>query len=298
MIRRASTNPEAGQVGVGTKLVEREGHLKPLSGFAYGEERTFSPVKFATIVPVSEEFLRANPDGLYSELAGKLSGAISRAVELAAFHNRNSLTGEPIQGTDANGSVIGSIPDDHKLQVNATDSLVEQILTGYDLIVSAEQKNFDFTGFAAHPQFRAKLATARDRLGNLAYATGVESKGPVNLTAQVGSFLGLPVAFGKAVSGRIGNNAGTDVKLIGGDFSQFAYGFADAIRIKVSDQAVVRGVSMWETNQVAVLAECTFGWYVNDPTAFVAWELATSGDKAKPAAASGGRKPAKDPEQA
>lgn len=275
VMRYGSTDPEAGQVGVGTAFDQREGYAKPLSGFAFGEEKSFSPIKLATIITVSDEFVTVNPEGLYGEIAPKLTAAVGRAAELACFHNRSALTGGALAGTSNNGSVVGGIPVGNQLTLDLSENLVDQILAGYDLVVNDEDKNFDFTGFAAHPQFRSKLAQARDRQGNLAFQAAGASlnlvQGPVNLRAGLGDLLGLPVAFGKAVSGRIGNYVGTDIRLVGGDFSQFAYGFADGIKLKVSDVATVRGVSMWETNQVAILAECTFGWYVNDASAFVAW---------------------------
>lgn len=224
LIRYGGTDPEAGQVGGGTSFQEREGQRKPLSGFAFGEEKSFAPIKIATTVVVSDEFITVNPEGLYTQLAGKLSGAIGRATELAAFHNRNALTGGLLSGTENNKSVIGSLPTERVLTMDLAENIVDQILAGYDLVVEDEDKNFDFTGFASHPQFRSKLAQARDRQGNLALsqneAGGVAmTQGPVNLRASLGNLMGLPVAFGRAVSGRIGNYAGTDVKLVGGDFS-------------------------------------------------------------------------------
>lgn len=279
VMRGGGTDPEAGQVGVGTAFQDREGHAKPISGFAFGEEKSFSPIKLATIVTVSDEFVTVNPEGLYSELAPKLSAAVGRAAELAVFHNKSALTGGALVGTATNGSVVGGLSATHKLTLDPALNLYEQILEGYELVVEDESKNFDFTGFASHPQFRAKLARIRDEQGNQVLTSGGGSslsltQGPINLRAQLGELMGLPVAFGKAVSGKIGNNADSGIRLIGGDFSQFAYGFADGIKLKVSDQTVVRGVSMWETNQVAILAECTFGWYVNDADAFVAWSNA------------------------
>lgn len=283
VIRHGGTDPEAGQVGVGTGFQDREGHRKPLSGFAFGEEKSFSPIKIATTVVVSDEFINVNPEGLYSELAGKLSGAIGRATELAAFHNANSLTGGALQGTSNNKSVVGELIANHPDRVLYLDldpadgdpNLVEQLLAGVDLVVDDENKNFDFTGWAGHPSMRTKLARARDVQGNLAFTANAGqlavTQGPVNINSTVGDLLGVPVRFGRAVSGKIGNHADSGIRLVGGDFSQFAYGFAQGIRIKVSDQATVDGVSMWQTNQVAILAECTFGWYVNDPEAFVAY---------------------------
>lgn len=279
VIRYGGTDPEAGQVGVGTSFQDREGHRKPLSGFAFGEEKSFSPIKFATTIVLSDEFVRnPNAQQFYSQLAGKLSGALGRQAELAAFHNRNALTGGELLGTSNNKSVVGSIPAEHQLVIDLDENLVEQILEGYNLVVDDETANYDFTGFAALPTFRSKLAIARDLQGNKVLTTSggtlTQEQGPISLRRQaLQELFGLPVAFGKAVGGRIGNYEGTDVKLIGGDFSQFAYGFADGIRIKVSDQATVDGVSLWQTNQVAILAECTFGWYVNDPNAFVSWSV-------------------------
>jgi len=60
--------------------------------------------------------------------------------------------------------------------------------------------------------------------------------------------------------------------MIGGEFQQLAWGFADNIRYKISDQVTLTDgtntISMWQTNQVALLVECTFGWVVNDLDAF------------------------------
>ena len=247
LIRYGGTLPEAGQVGGGTSFVEREGGVKPLSGFAFGEEKSFAPIKLATIITASEEFVTVNPEGLYNEIAPKLSAALGRAAELAAFHNRNALTGGLLAGTSNNGSVVGGIPVANQLYLDPALNMVDQIIAGYDLIVADEDKNLDFTGFASHPQYRGKLAQMRDREGNLALTQSggnlAVTQGPVNLKASLGDLLGLPVAFGKAVSGRIGNYAGTAYRLIGGDFSQLAWGFADGIKVKVSDQATSASVA-------------------------------------------------------
>src|SRR5690606_2147679 len=82
--------PEAGQVGNGTSLADREGALKPVSGYRYGTQKSFSPIKLAVIVTVSEEFARENIDGLYTELATQLPRAIARAADLAVFHNMDA----------------------------------------------------------------------------------------------------------------------------------------------------------------------------------------------------------------
>ena len=50
------------------------------------------------------------------------------------------------------------------------------------------------------------------------------------------------------------------------------YGYADGVRVKVTDTGVITSadgtqINLWQTNQVAVLIEVTFGWWV-DPDAF------------------------------
>lgn len=275
VIRYGGEDPEAGQVG-GTTLASREGATKPVSGFGFGTEKSFAPIKLATIVTVSQEFMNADPERLYSELAGKLASAVSRAADLAVFHNVSALTGAALVGT-TNNSFVNATTNRVELNFAAGTSLYDQLLAGVDLIVDQDDKTWDVTGFAADPTYRTKLARARDEQGNVILTQGASgglalTQGPINLNAQLGDLLGVPVAYGRSVRGRVGNYAGTATRMFAGDWSQLAYGFADQISVKVSDQATVAGVSMWETNQVAILAEATFGWIVNDTSAFVAFD--------------------------
>lgn len=266
--------PEAGQVG-GTTLASREGAEKPIRGIDFGTTKSFSPIKLAVIVTVSEEFARENVDALYTDLAPKLSGAIARAADLAVFHNRDALTGNALVGTSANQYVDKTTNRvELDLASTANPDLVAQLLAGVSLVEEDEDDNYDVTGFAAVPQLRAPLVTARDSNGNPVFQGGFPGSGSaINLNASFGSLLGLPVSYGRTVKGKLGAYAGTNVKMYGGDWSQLAWGYADQIRVKVTDQATVGGVSMWQTNQIAILAEATFGWYVNDPQAFVAYEI-------------------------
>lgn len=272
VIRVGDTFPEAGQVGNGTTLDDREGAKKPISGYKYGDEKSFAPIKLAVIVTASEEFARQNIDGLYSELATQLPRAIARAADLAVFYNLDALRGYPLKGTTDNG-YINATTNRVELNFHKDADLVDQILQGYDLVTGEDV--YDFTNFAALPSMRSKIVTRRDSNGNPVFVPGAfpGSGAEINVNANVGSLLGVPVTFNKLVGGKVGNvPAASKVKMFGGDFSQLVYGYADDIRFKVTDQAYVGGVSLWETNQIAVLCEATFGWYVNDAEAFVAYE--------------------------
>ena len=277
VIRTRGTFPEAGQVG-GTTLASREGAEKPLQGIGFGSEKAFSPIKLAVVVTVSDEFASYNPDQMYSELAGELTGAVARAADLAVFHNKDAITGADLIGTSASSYVNATT---NEVELNflpaASPDLVSQILSGVKLVEDEASggvsKNFRVNAFAADRGMRWPLITLRRSDGQPVFVGAVPSTGrDINLNADIGELFGLPIYYGNSVKGRLGAYAGSTAEMFAGDWSQLAWGFADQIRVKVTDQATVGGVSMWQTNQVAVLAECTFGWIVNDPEAFVRYK--------------------------
>jgi HK97 family phage major capsid protein len=256
--------PEVGQVG-GTTNESREGERKPISGVGWGS-RSFSPIKLATIVTASEEFVRTNPSGLFTQMQGDLAYAIGRGIDLAVFHGKQPLNGAALAGIDADNVLANTTNELFLDEPNA--DLFEQLLAGYDL-ASANTDN-EFSAWAADSRMRSRLARAmvvRDTNGNVA------NPGAVNLSADAGSLAGFPVYYGKAVGGDLGAAADSGVRILGGDFSQLRYGYADQVRVKVTDQATLtdgtQTISMWQTNQVAILIEVTFGWVVGDLDAFV-----------------------------
>lgn len=255
--------PEVGQVGAGTTNELREGYRKPLSGVAWGT-RSLSPIKLATIVTVSDEFARSNPQGLYTQVQSDLALAIGRGIDLAVFHGLRPDTGAALQGIDS-ANVLANTANAVALDGAGTD-LVDNLISMYDQAAAGDH---EFSGWAADTRYRAQLArmsVVRDANGNVA------APGAVNLSAGVGDLLGFPVQYGRAVAGDLGAATDSGIRVIGGDFSQLRYGFADQVRVKVTDTATLTDgtatVSMWQTNQVAILIECTFGWIVGDLDAF------------------------------
>lgn len=255
--------PEVGQVGVGTSNEQREGGVKPLSGTAW-DTRSFAPIKLATIVTVSEEFARTNPKGLYTQLQGDLAYAIGRGIDLAVFHGKSPLTGSALQGIDTNNVLANTTNYKNLTAGHVYDTLID----GYDL-VSADTHN-EFDGWAVDPRYRSTLVREgafRDNNGNV-------DPSRINLAARSGDVLGLPAQFGRAVGGDLGAAADSGIRVFGGDFSQLRYGFADQIRVKMTDTATItdansQAISMWQTNQLAILIEVTFGWVLGDKEAFV-----------------------------
>jgi HK97 family phage major capsid protein len=265
VIPTTTKRPEVGQVGTGTTNEQREGGLKPLSGTAWGS-KSFSPIKLATIVTVSEEFAKTNPSGLYTQLQGDLAYAIGRGIDLAVFHGKSPLTGNALAGIDTD-NVITETANEVNFPDTTTTSVYEDLLAGYDLV--SANSNFEFSGWAIDPRFRSTLVkegALRDSNGNIDPAR-------INLAASQGDVLGLPGVFGRAVGGDLGAATDSGIRVIGGDFKQLRWGFADEIRVKVTDTATITDgsatVSMWQTNQVAILIEVTFGWVLGDKDGFV-----------------------------
>lgn len=262
LIPTTTKRPAVGQVGTGTSNAQREGGTKPLSGTAW-DTRAFSPIKLATIVTVSEEFAQKNPAGLYTQLQGDLAYAIGRGVDLAVLHGKDALRGTALQGIDTD-NVIANTTNYKNLTAG---NIMEGLLDGYDLV--NQDSKFNFDGWAVDPRFRSTLARAsvfRDANGNI-------DPSRVNLNAGVTDILGLPARFGRGVGGDLDAATDSGIRIIGGDFSQLRWGFADQIRVKISDTASLTDgsntVSMWQTNQVAILVECTFGWVLGDKEGFV-----------------------------
>lgn len=257
--------PEVGQVGTGTSNAQREGGTKPLSGIAWGS-RSFSPIKLATIVTVSEEFARANVRGLYTQIQSDLAIAIGRGIDLAVFHGKQPLTGGALLGIDT-ANVLANTPNLVNFAANPATALYDDLLTGYELV--SDEHEFD--GWAVDTRFRAALARAgvtRDANGNIVDPRNLD------LSATQTSILGFPADYGRAVAGDLGAATDSGIRMFGGDFSQLRFGYADEVRVKVTDTATLvdatgASISMWQTNQIAVLIEVTFGWVLGEADAFV-----------------------------
>lgn len=276
-----TVQPEVGQVGTGSSMADREGHRKPVSGVDWDTE-SLSPIKIATVVTASEEFVRLDPYNIWSTMGDQLSQAVGRGIDLAVFHARSPATGDPLVGVDQNG-YINATNQEVVFDGNNPVPLDEAIASAWTDVV---QNDYDPNAIAIDPLLTPQLIMARDAQGNLIFQNGF------NLTQDVGNIGGLQTESGKAVSGRLGRSADTGARAFVGDWSRCLFGYADPVRVKMTDTGVVTSangtmVNLWQSNQVAILIETTIGWKV-DPTAFsrlqssntVSGGLAPAGEKA------------------
>lgn len=284
--------PAAGQVG-GTTLDSREGATKPVTGLKYGSRTSFMPIKLAVIVTASREYALTNPDALWSSLASDLPEAIATAADLAVIHGKDALRGTTLSGIGTNGYVMETtnrIPFNPRAQrvVDGngnvtTPDVIDQFIEGWRSVVAQEDTNYTLNNWAYAPEITPDIVTHRRGDGTPLWSpAGVPSTGSeLNLNASVGgSILGINAVPSDMVHGKVTQQTSkTNARVIGGDWSQLAYGYADQISFRMTDSATLMGgpegttpISLWQTNQVAVLCEATFGWLVPDPDAFVVFE--------------------------
>lgn len=271
VIPTTTKRPAVGQVGAGTTNALREGGLKPLSGTAW-DTKSFSPIKLATIVTVSEEFATKNPIGLYTQLQSDLAYAIGRGIDLAVFHGLSPLTGSALTGIDTTNVICGT-----GNQVNLQNgSIYAGLLDGYDLVNS--KYKYEFNGWAVDPRFRSRMLreSTLSPLGQPELpAVSLSGAPAIDLSSSTNNVLGLTAHYGRAIGGDLDAASDSGIRVVGGDFSQLAYGFADQIRVRTSTDATLTDgtntVNLWQTNQIAILIEVTFGWVLGNQNAFVAF---------------------------
>lgn len=244
-----------------------EGEAKPITN-AGVSTKTLKPIKAAAIVYWSKEARLANPVGYLDFLQEQLSGAITRAFDLAILHGKNAINGQEISGVEYLNQTTNRV--ELGTADKASGGIAADILAGYDLVTGLD-KDFDFTSFAADKTLRSKLLGAVDTQGRPIYSN------PINFRDDMATAFGLPVAYSKAVSGKIGAATDTKVRAFGGDFStNLKYGFAENITFSRTDVATIDDggttVHLWQQNMEAFLVEAIFGWVITDKDAFVAYD--------------------------
>lgn len=260
----ATGDPVAGIVG--------EGELKPVSKAGVAV-KTATPIKAATIMYWSKEARQVNPAGYLRILEQKATQAVQKAIDMAVLHGKNALTNTTISGVESvaqtkNNIVLGTTTKEN-------GGLSGDILAGYELVLNEHGK---LTGFAADERMRVKLFQAVDTYGRPIFSTG--GRGGVDLKDQMGDLLGLPLAYGEAVSGQIGAVPDTNIRLLGGDFkNNIQFGYVENITMRKTDQATIQDgaetVYLWQQNMEAMLVEAQFGWIIRDVNDFVTYKQNT-----------------------
>jgi hypothetical protein len=175
-----------------------EGGVKPVSQEAMGV-KLMTGKKLALLLPVSEEIMRTNAAGLYSQIQQDLPTAMSRAFDQAAINGKDMRSGGAgpfsdylalTQNTQALGTATA-----------AQGGIYTDLVTGMGKVVD---RNYDFTGFVADPRMKIDALLSIDTIGRPLFIdapyNGVNDGGGLG---QINSTLAsTPVAFSKGVSGK------------------------------------------------------------------------------------------------
>lgn len=243
-------DPVAGWVAEGTEKPKTQGRmaLKPMD-----------PKKLAAIYVVSDEVVRADPAGFMTAMRGKTAEAFAKAFDAAALHGINTPFSADIADT-SHTVTLGTALD-------ANGSVYQDIVSGLKLITDDD---YELTGFAMSPRAEATLLSATDGDGRPIFV----DLPPVESTPTIrrGRLIGREAAISKTVHADAG-----ETLIVGGDWSQAAWGVVGGISYTISNQASVtianELVSLWENNLVAIRAEAEYGFVLNDPDAFVLYQI-------------------------
>lgn len=243
-----------------------EGGRKPVSEVS-ASHRTLSPWKFAGIVLVSQEAARLNPANMLQHIEADLRAGVARQIDYGVFYGKSARTGSDVP----NATSVNSTSS--RVEIGSSAELADQILSGYDLAVAANE-NGDPNGFAFDTSYRTRVA----RVIQASNTVGATVPAIPNLAGGADTVAGLPAAYGRTVSGRVGTESQTDVRGFVGDWDRgLTWGYGSSIEIKRSTEATVvdsndKTWHLFQDNMIAYLIEFTAGWSV-DPSMFAAYEI-------------------------
>lgn len=237
-----------------------EGGDKGSSSTAFGV-KTVVPHKAQVTVRVSEEVLWADEDyqlGVLSEVSDALALALSRALDLGAFHAINPLTGT------AAASITDYLTQTTNVVTIGANADVD-VESAAGLVIANE---FQPSGIALDPKYAWTLSTAR-------YSDGRKKFPELGFGVNITNFNGLAASVSNTVSGLPEIATDSKVRGIVGDFSTIRWGVQRDIPVEVIQYGDPDGQGdLKRKNQVALRAETVFGWAFMDKSAFAVLKTA------------------------
>lgn len=183
--------------------------------------------ELATIVPVPDNVIADMEVDVWDSAQPLIVEAFHKALDEAVFFGSNAPASFPtnvLAGAVAAGNTV-------------TEGTATAAQGGYlgdvdNVIAAVEEDGFEVTGFAAALALRRKLRGARNTTG--------DKTDPGRISGDLGSIDGVPVTYPMRGSWTTGGGAGTNVRLIAGDWRQFIVGVRDDITLKISNEAVIQ----------------------------------------------------------
>jgi len=213
--------------------------------------------EIATIMPVPDNVLADVDANIWDEAMPLLTEAFGRTLDAAIFFGTNAPSSWPVDITTA-ATAAGN--DVTEAATAAQGGFFGDLDNLYEKV---EADGYEIDGWVASTAAKSKLRKARDTQGRKLDETRV--------SGDLQTLDGLPVAYAMRGLFPASGSAGSNVRLFGGDFSQFVLGVRQDITMKVLDQAVIQdntGAIMFNLAQqdmTAVRLTFRVGWQVSNP---------------------------------
>lgn len=217
---------------------------------------TIIPVKLEYGSRISDEFLYASEEAQIDILRNFSDGfakKVARALDIMAFHgvNPRAKTASTLISTNHFDNGVTVIKQDSK-SPKTPDALIE------DAIAAVQGNEYDISGLAMAPSFRADLAKMVDTSGRKIYPDLAWGNAPSQMN-------GIQTVTNNTVS----FNSSKDLAVVG-DFSAFKWGYSKEIPLEIIEYGDPdnSGQDLKGYGQVYIRAETYIGWGIMDKSAF------------------------------
>lgn len=181
--------------------------------------------ELATIMPVPDNVIADAEINIWDESMPYLVEAFYRALDAAVFFGVNAP---------------GSFPQNISAAAAAAGNTVTEAATAAqggefgdidNVLATLDADGFEPTGVVAATTLKGRLRAARNTQGDRLDAA--------RINGQLTELDGMPIAYPMRGLWPSGGGAGTNVRALVGDWSQFVIAVRDDISVKVLDQAVI-----------------------------------------------------------
>ena len=211
--------------------------------------------EMATIMPVPENVMNDMESDLWTEAEPYLLEAFHRTLDSAVFFGVNAPGSFPVNVAAAAFAAGNTV----------TEGAAAAAAGGYfgdldNLISAVEEDGFDVTGFVAARAIRRKLRAARNTTG--------ERLDQGRIGGDLNSLDGSPISYPMRGMWATGGAAGTNTRMIAGQWDQFVVGVREDISFKVLDQAVIQDntgaiiYNLAQQDMIALRVKFRIGWQV------------------------------------
>lgn len=250
-----------------------EGAQKAQTPPAFGSVNV-TPRKAQVTIRTNEEFKWADQDyqtGVLAEVADAVAIALSRSIDLVAYHGINPLTGVALSGSPAK-----LLDTTNTVEITGSSKPDDDLTSAVGLVIA---DGFTPNGVALDPSFSFALATEKDTTGHRLFPElgfGIAPTNILGLNASVSDTVSAPEA---AISGGAYATTNPNVKGIVGDYAgAIRWGVQRNIPLELIEYGDPdnTGQDLKGANQIALRAEVVFGVAIFDLSAFAKIEDATA----------------------